>query len=115
MLLALRAGAGEARAPEAPITGAADAWAYPDLSLSRSSIALERDLKIAHEIREQLLQSPFVSSEKIDVIVLDGTAILTGDVGTRAERSSAEQNAYEGGAARVRNRLTVRGRARFPY
>ena len=44
-----------------------------------------------------------------------GTAILTGDVATAAERSSAGQNAFEGGALRVRNRLTVRGRGRFPY
>jgi osmotically-inducible protein OsmY len=113
-LLAFPAGAGAARAPEVPaFTGAADAWAYP--ALSRSAIGLERDLKIAHDIRDQLIRSRFVNSDKVDVLVLDGTAILTGDVDTWAERSSAEQNAFEGGARRVRNRLTVRGRPQFPY
>ncbi|MCR4296943.1 MAG: BON domain-containing protein [Elusimicrobia bacterium] len=115
LLLAFPAGAGAARAPEAApaFTGAADAWACP--ALSRSAIGLERDLKIAQEIRDQLLRSRFVDSGKVDVLVLDGTAILTGDVDTAAERSSAGQNAFEGGAIRVRNRLTVRGRGRFPY
>lgn len=112
MLLAFGAGPGAARSPEAPaFTGAADAWPYP----ARSAVGLERDLKIAQEIRDQLLRSRFVDSDKVGVLVLDGTAILTGDVGTVAERSSAEQNAFEGGAVRVRNRLTVRGRGRFPY
>ena len=112
-LLAFPAGGGAARAPRAPaFTGAADARPpYP----ARSSVALERDLKIAQEIRDQLLRSRFVDSDKVDVLVLDGTAILTGDVATAAERSSAGQNAFEGGALRVRNRLTVRGRGRFPY
>lgn len=106
------AGAGSARSPEAPaFTGAADAWPYP----ARSTVALERDLKIAQEIRDQLLRSRFVDSGKVGVLVLDGTAILTGDVDTAAERSSAGQNAFEGGALRVVNRLTVRGRGRFPY
>lgn len=112
MLLAFTAGAGAARSPEAPApTGAADAWPCP----ARSQVGLERDLKLAQEIRDQLLRSPFVDSGKVSVLVLDGTAILTGDVDTAAERSSAAQNAFEGGAARVRNRLTVRGRGRFPY
>lgn len=114
MVLAFTAGAAAPPLPEAPpFTGAADARGHA--GLSRSTIGLERDLKIAEEIRDQLIRSPFVDAAKIGVVVLDGTAILTGDVGTVAERSSAEQNAFEGGAIRVRNRLTVRGRGRFPY
>lgn len=113
-LLTFPAGVGAARAPQAPaFTGAADTGACP--GRSRSAIGLERDLKIAHEIRDQLRRSRFVDSDEVDVLVLDGTAILTGDVDTVAERSSAEQNAFEGGATRVRNRLSVRGRGRFPY
>lgn len=113
-LLAFGGGAGAARSRERPaFTGAADAWTYP--ALTRSSIGLERDLKTAQDIRDQLLRSRFVDSAKVDVLVLDGTAILTGDVDSLAQRSSAEQNAFEGGAVRVRNRLTVRGRVRFPY
>jgi osmotically-inducible protein OsmY len=66
------------------------------------------DLTIEENIENQLFWSPFVESETINVEVNDGTAILTGNVDTRAQKSMAEANAYEGGARRVVNNLNLR-------
>lgn len=88
---------------------------YLPYEAPRSGIGLTRDLELAQEIRTQLLRSRFVDAGKIEVSVLNGTATLTGEVGSWAERSAAEQNAREGGAKRVRNLLKVRGAAEYPF
>lgn len=48
-----------------------------------------------------------MDEDNISVSVADGVATLTGEVDTLRARRIATQNAYEGGARRVRNRLKV--------
>lgn len=67
------------------------------------------DLALRQQIVEQLWWSPFVDSDEIQVSVEDGIATLTGTVQTWHERRTAEENAREGGAAMVRNKLKVEG------
>jgi osmotically-inducible protein OsmY len=65
------------------------------------------DDEIAEDIEDHMWWSPFVDADDIHVIVEDGVAILTGTVGTWAERSAATENAYDGGAIWVDNDLAV--------
>ena len=65
------------------------------------------DWKIRQDIENELWWSPFVDQDNISVSVEDGVATLTGEVDTLRDRRIATQNAYEGGARRVRNRLKV--------
>jgi osmotically-inducible protein OsmY len=65
------------------------------------------DKQIAREIRDELFWSPFVDSDDVAVSVEDGVATLTGTVGSLGEYRAARENAYEGGALRVRNRIQV--------
>lgn len=67
----------------------------------------QRDLKIENEINDQLFWSVFVDSDEVDVAVDDGIATLSGEVDTVSEMRSAVDNAYEGGARRVINKLDV--------
>lgn len=48
-----------------------------------------------------------MDKDNIFVSVADDVATLTGEVDTLRDRRIATQNAYEGGARRVRNRLKV--------
>lgn len=66
------------------------------------------DHEIRSEIERQLFWSPFVDAAEVRVAVGDGKATLSGKVDTWRERSSAEANAYEGGAVAVDNNLVVR-------
>ncbi|MEW6490454.1 MAG: BON domain-containing protein [Thermodesulfobacteriota bacterium] len=61
-------------------------------------------------IEDQLYWSPFVDADAVQVSVEEGVATLTGRVGSLAEASAAVDNAHEGGAVRVKNRLEVVGR-----
>jgi len=65
------------------------------------------DLVIRNDIESQLYWSPFVDEDEVDVTVNDGVATLTGTVDTWFERRMAAENAREGGARRVLNRLMV--------
>lgn len=65
------------------------------------------DWGIERDIRSEMIWSPFVDADEVDVNVTEGAAILTGRVDTWAERRAAAENAREGGAAKVINRLTV--------
>lgn len=65
------------------------------------------DKQIAEDIHDELWWSPYVDADEVTVRVEDGTATLTGEVDSWAERRAAEENAYEGGAIGVYNRLTV--------
>lgn len=67
------------------------------------------DQQIEAEIEDELWWSPFVDGDEITVKVDDGVATLTGDVDSWSEFTSATENAYEGGAVRVRNRLQIGG------
>lgn len=71
----------------------------------------KRDQEIREDVKEELFWSPFVDEEELTVAVEDGVVTLTGEVDTWSESFSAEENAFEGGAKDVRNRLTVT----YPY
>jgi osmotically-inducible protein OsmY len=78
-----------------------------DLKLNREWQPKE-DWKIIRDIKDELRWSPFVDEDSITVGVQDGIATLTGEVDTLRERRIATENAYEGGARQVRNRLKVK-------
>jgi osmotically-inducible protein OsmY len=65
------------------------------------------DWQIRADIEDELWWSTYVDDEDISVAVVDGVASLLGSVDSWSERSAAEENAYEGGAKDVRNKLTV--------
>jgi osmotically-inducible protein OsmY len=73
------------------------------------------DWEIREDINDQLFWSPFVDEDNVRVTVEDGVATLTGNVETWGERGAAENNAYEGGAKDVKNKLTVTHRTLGPY
>lgn len=50
----------------------------------------------------------FFDQDGIFVTVADGIVTLVGEVDTLRDRHVATENAYEGGAKEVRNRLKVR-------
>lgn len=66
------------------------------------------DWEIKQDIQDELWWSPYVDSEEITVTVKDGVATLIGTVDTWKEHGAATDNAYEGGAKKVRNQLTVK-------
>ena len=65
------------------------------------------DVALKGEIESEFLWSPFVSGSDIEVVVDGGVATLTGTVDSWAEYRAAEENAREGGALSVVNKLTV--------
>lgn len=74
--------------------------------------AFASDWIVTRDIERELFWSPFVDSEDVDVEVQDGTATLTGTVDSWLEWGAARDNAYEGGATRVQNRIAVESSAR---
>jgi len=66
------------------------------------------DEVLEEEIEDDLLWSPFVDSDEINVSVVNGVATLTGTVDTWADRSWAAEIAREGGALRIQNNVKVR-------
>lgn len=66
------------------------------------------DLEIQKDINTELWWSPFVDSDEVKVDVEQGVATLTGVVDSWTERTIAEENAYEGGAKNVVNKLQIR-------
>lgn len=69
------------------------------------------DDQLEKDIETQLWWSPFVDADEVTVTVENGVATLTGTVDTWAERNAARENALEGGATWVENRLKVDGSA----
>jgi osmotically-inducible protein OsmY len=65
------------------------------------------DAVIASQIEKELAWSPFVDADEVKVAVSGGKATLTGTVDSLAERSAAVENALEGGAVAVEDRLRV--------
>lgn len=65
------------------------------------------DWEIVEDIQSEVFWSPFVDSDEVTVVVVDGVATLTGTVDTLDEREAAVENAYEGGARLVDNDLLV--------
>lgn len=85
-----------------------DPWYTDPLVTSGSDAAIRR------AIREQLRLSPFVPADDVAVHVEDGEAVLTGTVASQAERLCAIENAYDGGARWVVDRLEIRSGADEP-
>ncbi|MBD3182438.1 BON domain-containing protein [Candidatus Poribacteria bacterium] len=76
----------------------------------------KQDWEIVEDINSEMFWSPFVDSDDINVAVDDGVATLTGTVATWSERQSATENALEGGAFRVINKLKVdKGSGYWPF
>ncbi len=67
----------------------------------------QNDDEILGNIRSELMWSPFVDDDGVEALVEDGVATLTGTVSSVLEKRKADENAREGGAVRVRNRLEV--------
>ncbi len=63
------------------------------------------DWEIEQDIKSELWWSPYVDSEQVKVEVENNIATLTGTVDTWTERTKAVENAYEGGAKQVINKL----------
>lgn len=74
----------------------------------REAWVWKSDWEIERDIEDQLFWSPFVDSDEVNVEVKDGVAILTGTVDTWREYTKAAENALEGGAESVDNRLNVK-------
>jgi osmotically-inducible protein OsmY len=70
-------------------------------------ISRKNDQEIADNIESELFWSPFVDSDQVDVSVDDGKATLTGTVDSWSEYNAATQNALEGGAVVVNNKLRI--------
>ncbi len=70
-------------------------------------VPLQSDSEIEKNIEDQLFWSPYVNEDNVEVTVVDGLAILKGNVETVQERKYAEINAYKGGAVEVQNDLIV--------
>lgn len=64
--------------------------------------------ELADNVRRQLYWSPFVDLGKIRIDVVDDRVVLSGEVESWRERRYAIENAYEGGATIVEDRLTIR-------
>jgi osmotically-inducible protein OsmY len=77
-----------------------DWYTYPGFTATRKT-----DWQIKQDIQDEIWWSPFVDSSDVAVYVDDGVATLTGKVDTWSEWFAARDNAYEGGAVMVRNRL----------
>lgn len=91
-----------------------DPYVYPDVLPDANEQPTDRttlttDDDIAEDIESQFFWSPFVDSDDINVSVDAGVARLTGTVEDFAERRSATENAFEGGAILVDNDLIVIG------
>jgi len=66
------------------------------------------DAEIKEEIESEFTWSPFVDVEQITVTVDNGAATLTGTIKDWNDVRDATENAYEGGAHRVINKLKVK-------
>jgi len=65
------------------------------------------DREIQQAIRQELIWSPYVDADQVEIDVAEGRATLRGTVDSWREYRLAEKNAYDGGARFVTNRLEV--------
>lgn len=75
--------------------------------LGLSGTPYANDGAIASDIENEMFWSPFVDGGDIRIEVTRGIATLTGTVHSRRELQAAIENAYEGGALDVINKLRV--------
>ncbi|WP_083492836.1 BON domain-containing protein [Lyngbya aestuarii] len=78
-----------------------------DYNYDNSVFSDRSDEALATAIDAQLLWSPFVDEQQVEVSVDDGVARLTGTVDSWYEYAQATEEAYEGGAVTVMNNLEV--------
>lgn len=67
----------------------------------------KNDNRIKEDIKEELWWDPFVDSEAVKVEVENGIATLTGTVNSQLEHDAAVENAREGGAVSVNDKLEI--------
>ncbi len=82
-------------------------YAYSPYYYDWTRLPLLSDLEIKDGIQDELFWSPFVDADEVEVSVDNGTATLTGTVDSWNEFFSATENAREGGATSVINKLKV--------
>ena len=82
-------------------------YAYTPYYYDWASRPVRSDSEIKDDIQDELFWSPFVDAEEVNVSVDNGTATLTGTVDDWNEFYSASDNAREGGATSVINKLKV--------
>ena len=81
---------------------------YDEYAANLPSLTSEKDdWEILRDIRNELWWSPFVDQNEVTVQVHNRVAVLSGTVDSLQERSAAQENAYQGGAVSVKNRLRV--------
>ncbi len=78
-------------------------WSWPDVWLAPRPT----DEQIHSRIQDEFFWSPFVDGDDVSVEVQDAVATLHGTVQNWHEYRAAAENALEGGAQTVVNRLTV--------
>ncbi len=66
------------------------------------------DSELKKSVQGEFLWSPYVDGDDINISVNDGVVTLKGDVHSWNEYYAAEENAYEGGAIGVVNKLRVK-------
>lgn len=75
------------------------------LTANRPPAPQKDDAELREDIRREIRWSPYVETDEVTIRVQDGRATLAGTVDSWRERHLAERNAYEAGAADVRNFL----------
>jgi osmotically-inducible protein OsmY len=84
-------------------------WSIYDYSWYSVPVAYSKtDRSIKSDIENELFWSPFVDPGQVSVSVEGGVATLTGIVDSRNEGQAAVQNAFEGGAVTVIDKLLVK-------
>lgn len=78
-------------------------YVFEPLTTSRRA-----DWEIRQDIEHEMIWSPWVDADEVEVAVDDGVATLTGTVDSWSERVQAEEEAIEGGARFVDHELLVR-------
>lgn len=71
------------------------------------SYTFETDAEIKDDISDEMWWSPFVDEDEVTVSVENGVATLTGTVDSLSEQDAAIENAYEGGATWVVNKIEI--------
>jgi osmotically-inducible protein OsmY len=85
-----------------------DAWLIYDYPWYEAPVITTRsDREIQRNIDSELLWSPFVDADDVKVTVEAGVATLTGSVDSLSEYNAARENAFEGGAVTVVNKLEL--------
>ncbi|MBF0288716.1 MAG: BON domain-containing protein [SAR324 cluster bacterium] len=82
-------------------------YGYP-WHMAPSRVYSMTDVEILRKIKKELWWSPFVDADQIEVFVEDGVATLLGVVNSWSDYNAAGNNALEGGAWRVINKIKVR-------